>query len=324
MITAAELSNSDIAIYDRLKESIFAELHVAKIGIVTGYSPETGLPTVKPVNKQRIIDAKGNISWLDHPEIPDVLYAGDKPGVGSAVLLIICDDDTSPFINSTGTDSSGGAITQVPQLMSKHNLSNAVAIPLSSAASTSPGVTSSSGSAPSPTYARINASTTDIGIGISQAGLEFIEAWEGFRSDWYQDIAGHWTVGYGHMDDSKTLPAGFTVPLTGGPGGTGEDLLKYDLPPYISAVATQFSAITLTQNQADALIAFSYNLGAGIFPGTKLKAAIINGASNDELKERFEAFSNANIDGKLTVIKGLLYRRDAEWAAYANGVYLKP
>ncbi len=334
MITAAELSNSELAIYNRLKEAIFAEINVAKPGIVVPSTPDYGLLTVQPINKQRIIDARGNASWIDYPAIPDVIFAGDKPAVGSAVLLIFCDDDTSTLISSSGTDSAGAPVTQVPQLLSKHSMSHAVAITLSAAnvtgtpKTTTYGVTSSGTASMSTTYTPIDTgSLADTGIGISERGLLFIEAWEGFGNggDWYWDKLGSvWTIGYGYTSGTKTLPSGYTAPLTQGAGGTGEALLKQIVTSYISGVTSAFSSITLTQNQKDALISFAWNLGAGIFPGTKLQSDIIVGADSLQLKKDFDAFANATIDGVLTPIKGLLDRRDAEWSIFCSGVYLGP
>jgi len=34
---------------------------------------------------------------------------------------------------------------------------------------------------------------------ISEAGIDMIKEFEGFREEPYPDIAGHMTVGYGHM-----------------------------------------------------------------------------------------------------------------------------
>ena len=46
---------------------------------------------------------------------------------------------------------------------------------------------------------------------IDQAGINFITNWEGFRSMPYQDVAGKWTCGYGHlMRPGDSYPNGIT------------------------------------------------------------------------------------------------------------------
>jgi lysozyme len=34
---------------------------------------------------------------------------------------------------------------------------------------------------------------------INEAGLNLIKSYEDFRSEAYQDVAGIWTIGYGHI-----------------------------------------------------------------------------------------------------------------------------
>ena len=46
---------------------------------------------------------------------------------------------------------------------------------------------------------------------LSDRGLAFLKAHEGFRANWYRDPVGVRTIGYGH---TGPLPSGFTAPLT--------------------------------------------------------------------------------------------------------------
>jgi lysozyme len=144
---------------------------------------------------------------------------------------------------------------------------------------------------------------------ISSQGLEFIKEHEGCVLDWYQDSAGHWTIGVGHMNDSKILPAGFTSPLT---EQTALDLLNYDIPRYENIVNNAFPGRTFLQQQFDALVSFAFNEGT-IWNG--LKNAINNGVTGDDLKAVFEQYCMA---GGQPI---LLSRRDDEYELYEFGTY---
>jgi lysozyme len=91
----------------------------------------------------------------------------------------------------------------------------------------------------------------------SEAGLAMTKAFEGLRLTAYQDVAGNWTIGYGHM--GPALLAGMTITQA-----DADALLKADIA---DAVACVNRAVTepITQNQFDALVDFCFNAGRGNF-----------------------------------------------------------
>jgi GH24 family phage-related lysozyme (muramidase) len=331
MFTMPDMANDELAKYERLKETIFSELNVGMIGIVTGFSNDTGLPTVKPVNKQRIVDAKGNIAWLEYPEIPDVLCAVSKPTQGSAVLLVFCDDDTSTVISATGTDTTGAPVTQVPQMLSKHSMSHAVAIPLwgvsAPANKTSTGVTSSATASSSPvlTTAGVTASQSDAGGGYSMALVQWLEGWEGlpdYALNWYNDGWNNMTIGYGHVNQSETLPTGYTAPLT---RATAESLLMdYDLPRYVALAVAAFPGKAFTQNQKDAMTAMCYALGDISVAARGLVNAVNEGLTGEAMATMFGNYANAPnpVTGKLEPVSDLVWRFNCCWQMYEAGLYI--
>jgi GH24 family phage-related lysozyme (muramidase) len=93
---------------------------------------------------------------------------------------------------------------------------------------------------------------------ISEAGLRFIEANEGYRASPYWDVDG-WSWGYGHhvAGGSQSEPPAISV--------SEEDataLMLTDLGPVEAALNDLVPAIC-TQNQFDSLCDFAYNLGVG-------------------------------------------------------------
>jgi len=308
MVTLPQRSGSQEAIFDKFKESIFSDLHVATIGIVTALDATTGLPTVKPLINERLVQSNGTTTWQEFPEIPDTPYVGSAPSVGDQVLLIFCDYDLSGWLSGYGTDESGNLTPQNQEILRSHSLSNAVAIT---------GLVTASTSAPAITYTAItDATTTDNGTGVSNALLKFVESYEGFSATWYNLGDGTYTIGYGYTSTTQTLPSGWTAPLT---EETAESLLNYVLENrYIPSVQSTFSGYTLTQNQFDSMVSFAYNLGS---VQSALAKAVKAGTTGTELKDVFELYCHAKINGKVKVLPGLLKRRDAEWRIFVYGDY---
>ena len=302
MLTTQQRSDDEEAVYTALKNNIMAELRVATFAVVTAVQSD-GLLRIKPVINDRIVNDDGSIKWQEYPEIPDTPYADTitNPKVGDIVLLTFCDHDISGFLGSGGSDTSGNPSPVNQNLISSHNLSNAVATAR---------IKNSTSSISPASYAPITGvSLINNGTGISDAGLVFIESYEGLVLDWYDDGTGTMTIGYGH---TGALPSGYTAPLT---PTTASALLNHDLASRISAVSSAFGAYPLLQNEFDAMVSFTFNLGTG--PLGEMALLIINGINNNDLHQQFVEYCHAG--GK--VLQGLVKRRDAEWAMYAQGVY---
>ena len=96
----------------------------------------------------------------------------------------------------------------------------------------------------------------------SQDGVNFVKQFEGFRATPYKDVAGLLTIGFGHLiKPGEVFGAVSSVEAVG--------LLVRDLEEAENIVNTWVS-VDLTQNQFDALVSFTYNLGGG-----RLKASTL-------------------------------------------------
>lgn len=112
-------------------------------------------------------------------------------------------------------------------------------------------------------------------------GIELIKGFEGLRLSKYQDVVGKWTIGYGHL----ILPSeSFPNPLT---EKQAEDLLRKDLATSEAGVA-RLVKVKLSQQQFDALVSFTFNLGAGNLQSStllkKLNAGDYSGAAEELLR----------------------------------------
>ena len=139
---------------------------------------------------------------------------------------------------------------------------------------------------------------------ISQAGIDLIKSFEGFRDTAYMDSAGVWTIGYGHTGD---VHDGDVVT-----DEEAEAMLLDDL----STAATTVNAcvpVDLSQGQFDALVSFVFNVGSGAFQRSTLLRDL-NAGFYQQAADDLLAWCHAGN----TVINGLLTRRRAERALFLN------
>ena len=143
----------------------------------------------------------------------------------------------------------------------------------------------------------------------SDKGIALIKEFEGCKLTASQDSVGVWTIGYGWTQpvDGKPIRAGMTIKQE-----TAERLLKTGMVSYESDVS-RLVKVGLTQGQFDALVSFTYNLGARSLSTStllrKLNAGDYAGAADEFLR-----WNKAG--GK--VLNGLTRRREAERALFLS------
>ncbi|AVF36715.1 lysozyme [Rahnella sikkimica] len=137
-------------------------------------------------------------------------------------------------------------------------------------------------------------------------GIALIKSFEGLRLEKYQDVVGKWTIGYGHL----ILPEeSFPAPI---PEAQADALLRQDLGISEKAV-NQYVIVALTQNQFDALVSFTFNLGVGNLKNSTL-LKVLNARQYQDAAEQFLRWDKAG--GKQ--VAGLTRRRSAERALFIS------
>lgn len=145
---------------------------------------------------------------------------------------------------------------------------------------------------------------------ISRNGLSLIKRWEGLRLNSYTDVAGVWTIGYGH---TKTARPNQTITET-----QAEALLLEDVAWAEEAINT-YVTVPLTQNQFDALVSWVFNVGAdwvvmnGFKDATFIKE--LNKGNYEAVPAGLRLFVNAG--GKR--VQGLVNRREDEIRLWNKG-----
>ncbi|MEM6414710.1 MAG: lysozyme [Pseudomonadota bacterium] len=141
---------------------------------------------------------------------------------------------------------------------------------------------------------------------ISLNGIALIKRFEGLELESYQDIAGIWTIGYGH-----TETAGPDQRIT---EDEAEQLLRQDLGPREQAVS-RLSNVPLNQNEFDALVSFVYNVGQSAYRRSTARRRL-NAGDRIGAAEALTWFNKATVGGVLVPVTGLTRRRAAERALF--------
>jgi len=134
----------------------------------------------------------------------------------------------------------------------------------------------------------------------SKVGIAGIKGFEKFMSKSYKCPAGVWTIGYGH---TKGVKPGQVISEK-----QAEVLLEGDLLIYEKAIDSLHR--TFTQSQFDALVSFSFNLGADTPMFTRIRA----GQSNEQTAKDLLKYVYA---GKQK-LDGLVKRRNWEHSLFTR------
>jgi len=146
---------------------------------------------------------------------------------------------------------------------------------------------------------------------ISQKGLDMIKHFESFRSEPYLCSAGVPTIGYG----TTYYKGGVKVTLQDDAIDKNEatDLLRTQVDKIYGKAVNDNLTVEVTQNQWDALVSFTYNLGGSNFKRSTLLKRV-NEGKNNKAGDEFLRWDKAG--GK--VLAGLTRRRKAERKLYLS------
>lgn len=147
--------------------------------------------------------------------------------------------------------------------------------------------------------------------------ISFIKEKEGFRATAYWDYS-QYSIGYGSACTKDEYPNGITE--------TQADFLLREMLQTFEAKLDAFltsNAITLTDQQYDALVSLSYNIGSGWMKQSALASLLISGSyTNNELASAIGIWCHVQQSGGDYVIHdGLVNRRMAELRVFLYGDY---
>ena len=137
---------------------------------------------------------------------------------------------------------------------------------------------------------------------ISQEGLSLIKKFEGCKLQSYKCAAGVWTIGY---CSTNGIEEGMKISQE-----RADMLLLEDVEIFEEAV-NELVKVPLEQNQYDALVTWTFNLGpTNLKNSTLLK--VLNNKEYENVPEQIKRWNKATVNGERQVLEGLVRRREAE------------
>lgn len=146
---------------------------------------------------------------------------------------------------------------------------------------------------------------------VTQQGVDLVKRFEGFSATPYVCPAGYLTIGYGHLirDDEKLIFDG------GISKKDAEELLRQDLRASEQSVIRLIHT-PLNDGQFDALVSFTFNLGAGALQRSTLRRKI-NRGEHELVPRELKRWVWAN----QKKLYGLVRRRQYESFLYQGNVH---
>lgn len=164
---------------------------------------------------------------------------------------------------------------------------------------------------------------TDLDIDPSQIELRtteqmiaLLKSKEGFRATAYWDYS-QYSIGYGSACTKDEYPNGITE-------AQADILLREMLQGFEEKLDKflQENCITLRDNQYDALISLTYNIGSGWMKESALATLLKNGTySNNELASAIGIWCHVKSNGVTSIHDGLVARRISEINVFLYGDY---
>lgn len=133
---------------------------------------------------------------------------------------------------------------------------------------------------------------------ISEKGIALIKKYEGLRLTSYRCPAGIWTIGWGHTRTAR--------PNQSITASEADQLLRSDLKQFENGVKA-FVKVPLNQNQFDALVSLSFNIGITAFSRSTL-LMLLNEGNYSKASNQFDRWVKANG----ITLPGLVTRRAEE------------
>ena len=131
------------------------------------------------------------------------------------------------------------------------------------------------------------------------------------RLNAYRDIAGSWTIGYGHLSG---VQPGMTITQE-----EAIEILKADLADTEALVDALTSDVPTDDNQFAAMVSLCFNIGSGNFRSSAVLR--LHRAGNPAAAaDAFLLWDKARVDGELQEVEGLKRRREREIRSTSSAI----
>lgn len=143
----------------------------------------------------------------------------------------------------------------------------------------------------------------------SQNCIDLIKQFEGLSLKAYLCPAGIPTIGYGstRWPDGKKIDLGQQVTMD-----VADQMLRHEA----DKIADRIPANMFNQNQFDAIVSFTYNVGIGNLLSSTLYTYAKANVNDVKIRDQFMRWTKARVGGKMMELRGLVRRRQAEADLY--------
>ncbi len=154
----------------------------------------------------------------------------------------------------------------------------------------------------------------------SDTGLNLIAEFEGYVAELYNDPTGNCTVGIGHLVHHGICNGAVSESqfVHGISYSDAVHLLQVDVRRYEDAV-NRLITVQLNQNQFDALVSFTFNVGSGALDGSTLRR-VLNRGYYHHIPAELARWNKGRVNGEMVELSGLTRRRAAEAALWSTPV----
>lgn len=144
---------------------------------------------------------------------------------------------------------------------------------------------------------------------VGNKGLELVKKYEGCRLKAYADPIGIPTIGWGTIryPNGQKVKLGDVITQA-----QADEYLMHELNIKGQQIAKHFHNVFLNQNQIDAILSFTYNVGVGALGKSTLLKKIKANQNDPSIELEFMRWNKAG--GK--ILPGLVKRRQAEADLY--------
>lgn len=164
---------------------------------------------------------------------------------------------------------------------------------------------------------------------MSDKGMDLLMSIESFRGKPYDDQNGNvistWvkgaTIGYGHLISQNEWNQSADIYKNGLTEAQAKVLFVQDLKPFVEGVNAKVTT-AISQNQFDALVILTFNIGLGNF-GSSSVLKLVNNPSTQTSYPNLEAAWKAWDKSQGKLMQGLVNRRNAEWNIYSKNIYAR-
>ena len=147
----------------------------------------------------------------------------------------------------------------------------------------------------------------------SENGINFIKNEESCVLHSYKDSAGVWTIGWGSTMYKSGKKVGPDETIT---QAEADDLLMWEVDNKTTVINGLIQPVQLNQNQFDAIVSFTYNVGIGALSSSTLLKTIKKNPNNSYIRDCFAMWNKITVNGKKVASAGLTKRRKREADLY--------